>query len=41
MLLLLAGEEVVETDDIVPLSDETIAKMRSDKTRSASDENAL
>ena len=37
---LLAGEEIVEADDVVPLVDEPFAQVRAEKARAAGDENA-
>ena len=38
---LLAGEKIVDADDIVPLLNQSIAQMRPDKTSPASHDNAL
>ena len=38
---LLAREEVVEADDVVPLLDETIAKVRAEEAGTAGDEDPL
>jgi hypothetical protein len=38
---LLRRKEVVEANDIVPLSHQSLAHMRAEKTRSAGDENTL
>ena len=37
----LAGKEVVQTNDIMTLADEAIAKMRAQKAGSARDQNAF
>ena len=38
---LLAGEEVVEADDVVPLVDQAFAEMRAEKPGAAGDEDAF
>jgi len=38
---LLAGEEIVQADDVMPLGHKTIAQVRSDKTGAAGHEYSL
>ena len=38
---LLAGEEVVEADDVVPLLDQPLAEVRAEEAGAAGDQNAF
>ena len=40
-VVFLAGEKIIEADDIVALGDEAIAKVRAQKARAAGHENAF
>ena len=38
--MLLAGEEVVEADDVVPLRDQPVAQVRAEEAGAAGDEDS-
>ena len=40
-IVLRAGEEVVKTDDIVTLGEQTLAQMRAEETGTAGDEHTF
>ena len=39
-VLLVAGKKIIQADDIMPLLDQTIAKMTAQKPGSSGDQNA-